>query len=173
MSSQSPKDDLIPLESIHEISIKELSAFREFQKLGERLSKNPLVSIVSTGADIDAVLLIENELARTIAQIDLEIQRRMAAGKSCIEQNARKIRALKVLTDIIFTKRQVALNEAINLKSESFEAVFKEILALVRFSAEKAGVPDFHVDALFAELGKNLTNWEEATQKKLIAHLKK
>ncbi len=173
MSSQSPKDDKIPLESVHEISIKELASFREFQKLSEKASKSLLVSTVSTGTDIDTVHLIENELAKTISQIDIEIQKRMAAGKSCIDQNTRKIRALKNLSDLIFTKRQVALNEAINLKSESFEVVFKEILDLVRTSAEKAGVPNFHVDALFAELTKNLTHWEEQTQKKLIAQLKK
>lgn len=174
MSSQSnSKDQMIPLESISEISIKELAAFREFQKQQELAAKSEIVNVVSQGNDVITVSLIEKELATTIALIDVEIQKRMAAGKSCFEQNARKIRSLKILSDLIFTKRQIALNEAINLKSESFEIVFKEILSLVRVSAGKAGVPEYHLDAMFAELTKNLTVWEEQTQKKISSQAKK
>lgn len=175
MSSQSnDKNDLmIPIESLHEISVQELAAFREFQKLKDNAIKSEIVEIVAKGNDIATVSLIERELANTIALIDAEIQKRMVEGKSCFEQNARKIRSLKVLSDIIFAKRQIALNEAINLKSESFEVVFREILALVSASAHKVGVPDFHVEAMFTELEKNLSVWEEKTQKKLTSHVKR
>jgi len=169
MSSQSNNEnEMIPLESIHEISIKDLAAFRKFQKLQEEASKNHIVTIVSQKNDVNTIGMVEEELAKTIALIDVEIQKRLTEGKSCFEQNSRKIRSLKVLTDIIFAKRQMALNEAINLKSESFEIVFKEILDLVHSSAEKVGVPVYHIEAMFNELTKNLSSWEEQTQKKLM-----
>jgi len=175
MSSQlnSKENQMIPLGSVHEISVQELAHFREFQKLKEVASKSEIVSIVSQGNDTATVNLIERDLAYTISLIDAEIQKRMADGKSCFEQNARKIRSLKTLSDIIFAKRQIALNEAINLKSESFEAVFREILNLVRASAAKSGVPEYHIEAMFAELTKNLPIWEEQTQKKLSGRAKK
>jgi len=172
MSSPLSKDDSIPLDSVHDISIKELAEFRQFKKAKQSIQKSDLYNIVSQGNDAQAISFIEKELALTIAHLDADIDTRASKGKNVFEHNMRKIRALKNLSELIFSKRQVALNEAINLKSESFSRVFSEILNLVRSSALEAGVPEYHVNSLFDKLGANLKNWEEQTQKKLIAESK-
>lgn len=169
MNSQS-NNEMIPLDTVHEISVKELAEFRKFKKTKESVQKSEIFNVVSARNDVATISFIERELALTIARLDADIDERTACGKSSFEQNMRKIRALKNLSELIFNKRQIALNEAINLKSESFGRVFEEILNLVRTSATEAGVPDYHINSLFEKLGQNLKGWEEQAQKKLSAN---
>jgi hypothetical protein len=168
MSSQSDNPQTIPLDQVQEISLKELASFRKFQKRRTQLADSNLVQKVQEGNDLEVIQHIQEELAQTIANLELHIQEREVKGKSTFVENMRKIRALRNLSDLILTKRQTLLNEVINLKSDSFVFVFQELLELFKGSAKQAGVPDFHIDAIIGKLGDNLKGWEERTQRKLL-----
>ena len=168
MSSQSNDSQTIPLDQVSEISLKELAEFRKFQKRRSQLDDSVLVQKVQNGSDLEVITLIQEELARTIANLELHIQEREVRGKSTFVENMRKVRALKHLSELILSKRQTLLNEVINLKSQSFVYVFQEILELFKVSAKQAGVPEFHIEAAIGKLGENLKGWEERTQRKLL-----
>ena len=168
MSTQSTSSQTIPLNQVQEISLRELAAFRKFQKRRDQLDDHTLVQKVQKKGDIEVVQFIQEELAKTIANLELHIQERESKGKSTFVENMRKIRALRNLSDLILTKRQTLLNEVINLKSESFVLVFQELLELFKGSAKQAGVPEFHIEATIGKLGDNLKGWEEHMQKKLL-----
>lgn len=79
----------------------------------------------------------------------------------------RRANILKMISDALIQKRNLALNDFINLRSPQWQVVFGELMDKVRVTFDDLGYSTEQMELFFDRLQNHMENFEEDTEMKL------
>jgi len=79
----------------------------------------------------------------------------------------RRANILKMISDSLIQKRNLALNDLVNLRSPQWQVVFKQLMARIQQTFVDLSYSTEQVELFFQKLQGNLEGFEEETEQKL------
>jgi hypothetical protein len=135
---------------------------REIQERTRYVQNQELVKAVSNKAStIDIIDVILLEISEELAHLKFERRKATKEGKNTANYTISRTHSLKSLADLLLKRKEVALNERLDLKSERFQAVFKVWLDFFHNSMEKVGIEPRIIDIVFQQMKKDMVDWEK------------
>jgi len=113
---------------------------------------------VSTAEAIDILLL---EIAEEASHIKYERRRVSREGKSTLNYTISRVNSLKNLAELLLKRKEAALAERLDLRSERFQKVFQLWMGFFYEAMEKCGVEERIIDLVFQQMKADMKDWEE------------
>lgn len=115
----------------------------------------------------DMLDLILAEMAQEGASLKYERLKKDAEGKDTDRVSLRRANILKMILDSIIEKRNLALNDIVNLKSPQWRLVFDHLLSKMKKTFVDLEYSSEQIELFFQKLEDNLEGFEEETEVKL------
>lgn len=137
------------------------------QERRDAIAEDPLMELVRKGASSFQVLdqLIE-EIA--VESASLKFERNVQERQLLETTRTSKARAqvLKMIGDLLETKRELATQEVINLRSKKMQSVFRYIITIVKISMDEVTqITQEQKELFFNRLTQNMHNFEDEAEK--------
>ena len=113
---------------------------------------------------LDVVLA---EMAEEGASLKYERIRKEFNDEPTDRISLRRANILKMISDSLIQKRNLALNDLVNLKSPQWQVVFKQLMDRVQQTFVDLEYSSEQVELFFQKLQGNLEGFEEDTEQKL------
>jgi hypothetical protein len=107
------------------------------------------------------------ELAEESASLKYERIKKEFDDEPTDRISLRRANILKMVSDAIIQKRNLALNDFINLRSPQWQVVFGELMDKIRITFEDLGYSSEQMELFFEKLQTHLETFEEDTEMKL------
>jgi hypothetical protein len=118
-----------------------------------------LVSLTRANSESDMVFnALMIGLSTEITSLEFERMEAERKGEDTSNISAKRVRALKTMTDAWLKKREKVDSHSVDMESPAFKAVFSFILDTVRGSMNDAGMRPEHIETVFAKLAKRLAD---------------
>jgi hypothetical protein len=112
----------------------------------------------STAETIDVLLL---EIAEEISHIKFERRREAKKGKSTLNYTISRVNGLKNLAELLLKRKEAALAERLDLKSERFQKIFQIWMEFFYDAMEKCGIEERIIDLVFQQMKADMKDWEK------------
>ena len=144
-----------------------LDAEQLMQERRNAISEDPLIMLIRKGANSFQVLdQIIEDIATESASLKFE---RNVQERQLIETtrtSKARSQTLKLIGELLETKRDLATREIINLRSKKMQAVFKFLITVVKVSMDEVTeISAEQKELFFNRLGKNMHNFEDEAEK--------
>lgn len=131
------------------------------------IAEDQLIGLLRKGANSFQVL---DQLIEDIAteSASLKFERNVQERQLLETTRTSKARAqvLKMIGDLLETKRDLASQEVINLRSKRMQAVFKYLVSIVKGSIEEVTqISQEQRELFYTRLGRNMLNFEDEAEK--------
>lgn len=147
---------------------------REVKKKNMDLKKDRLLNLVKDNTSgIDFFEKIIEEFSEEVFSLKHEREKAEAKGKDTSGLSIKRVNALKHLADLWIAKRKLSIDEAMDLKSERFQRVFKFLLTIFRDSMVDSGMDMDDIKKVIQTLMFNLDGWEEKAQELVSGNFEK
>ena len=107
------------------------------------------------------------ELAEESASLKYERIKKEFNDESTDRISLRRSNILKMINDSLVQKRNLALNDLINLRSPQWQVVFENLMDKIRLTFVDLEYPSEQEELFFQKLQNNLEGFEEETELKL------
>ena len=112
----------------------------------------------STAEVIDTLLL---EIAEEVSHIKYERRKISKEGKSTLNYTISRVNSLKNLAELLLKRKEAALAERLDLKSERFQKIFQIWMEFFYDAMGKCGVEEKIIDLVFQQMKADMMNWEK------------
>ena len=123
--------------------------------------------ILNDGNVFELLDLVLAELAEEGASLKYERLKREQEDKETDRISLRRANILKMVSDALVQKRNLALNDLVNLRSPQWRIVFEELMGKISQSLKDVGFTSEQEELFFQKLQTNLEGFEEVTELKL------
>jgi len=113
---------------------------------------------------LDVVLA---EMAEEGASLKYERIKKEFNDEATDRISLRRANILKMISDSLIQKRNLALNDLVNLRSPQWQIVFKQLMDRVQQTFNDLEYSSEQIELFFQKLEGNLEGFEEATEEKL------
>lgn len=122
-----------------------------------------LVVVTRQNSESDAVFhTLMNGLAVEITSLEFERREAERKGEDTSNISAKRVRAIKTMTDAWLKKRTGLDSGSIDMEGPAFKALFAFTLETVRGAMTDSGMRAEHIETVFAKLSKRLADgWGE------------
>jgi hypothetical protein len=122
-----------------------------------------LVSVTRQNPEADAVFhTLMSGLAVEITSLEFERREAERKGEDTSNVSAKRVRAIKTMTDAWLKKREKVDSGTIDLEGVAFKTLFSFMLETVRGAMGDSGMRPEHIETVFAKLSKRLADgWAE------------
>lgn len=122
-----------------------------------------LVAVTRQNSEADAVFhTLMNGLAVEITSLEFERREAERKGEDTSNISAKRVRAIKTMTDAWLKKREKVDSGTIDMEGVAFKALFSFMLETVRGAMGDSGMRPEHIETVFAKLSKRLADgWAE------------
>lgn len=122
-----------------------------------------LVSVTRQNPEADAVFhTLMSGLAVEITSLEFERREAERKGEDTSNVSAKRVRAIKTMTDAWLKKREKVDSGTIDLEGVAFKSLFSFMLETVRGAMGDSGMRPEHIETVFAKLSKRLADgWAE------------
>jgi hypothetical protein len=124
-----------------------------------------LVAAKETPEDPDVLHQVILALGIEAASLGFERGEAERLGNKTSEISVRRVNTLKALADTWIKRKDQIVNRGIDLESQSFQALFKFIMATFQDSMESSGVQSEMIETVFAKLTSLMNDEWEAEAK--------
>lgn len=126
-------------------------------------SLSDLVAVTRQNSEADAVFhTLMNGLAVEITSLEFERREAERKGEDTSNVSAKRVRAIKTMTDAWLKKREKVDSGTIDLEGVAFKTLFAFMLDTVRGAMGDSGMRPEHIETVFAKLSKRLADgWAE------------
>ena len=135
----------------------------------DHMFADSLVSATKTNPEGDVVfnhLMVE--LSNEISALEFERKEAERLGRDSSEISAKRVRAIKTMTDTWMRKKEKNESGSIDMDGEPFRKLFAFILETVRASMVDSGMRAEHMETIFAKLSKRLADgWAEEAKNRM------
>ena len=137
------------------------------------IKEDPLIKALLNEEDTFGLLdVVLAELAEESASLKYERIKKEFDDEATDRISLRRANILKMINDSIIQKRNLALNDLVNLKSPQWQIVFQELMETVRHTFNELGYSSEQLELFFDKLQNNLEGFEEVTEMKLKESMK-
>jgi hypothetical protein len=142
--------------------VDQVALEEDLKKRIKYVSKQEIVETIKRGAStaetIDVLLL---EIAEEISHIKFERRRVAKEGKSTLNYTISRVNGLRNLAELLLKRKEAALAERLDLKSERFQRIFQIWMEFFYESMEKCGIEDRIIDLVFQQMKADMKDWEK------------
>jgi len=132
------------------------------------LKEDPLIKgILNDEGVFDLLDIVLAELAEESASLKYERIKKELENKDTDRLSLRRANILKMISDALVQKRNLALNDFINLRSPQWQLVFDLLMKKVRQTFVDLSYSSEQLELFFQKLQGNLEGFEENTEIKL------
>jgi hypothetical protein len=137
------------------------------------IKEDPLIKALINEQDTFGLLdVVLTELAEESASLKYERIKKEFDNEPTDRISLRRANILKIINDSIIQKRNLALNDLVNLRSPQWQIVFQELILKVRQTLGDLGYSSEQMELFFDKLQNNLEGFEEITEHKLKENMK-
>jgi hypothetical protein len=137
------------------------------------IKEDPLIKALINEQDTFGLLdVVLTELAEESASLKYERIKKEFDNEPTDRISLRRANILKIINDSIIQKRNLALNDLVNLRSPQWQIVFQELMLKVRQTLGELGYSSEQMELFFDKLQNNLEGFEEITEHKLKENMK-
>lgn len=134
----------------------------------EVLQQDQIINAMINGDNpFDILDVIHQQIAEEGASLKYERIKRELRNQDTDRISLRRANILKMLSDSVIQKRNLALNDIINLKSPQWQLVFEHLLSKVKLSLQELGYSSEQIELFFRKFQNNLEGFEEEMELKL------
>lgn len=126
-----------------------------------------LRGMVNEDGVFDLLDVVLAEMAEEGASLKYERIKKEFNDEATDRISLRRANILKMIGDSLIQKRNLALNDLVNLRSPQWQVVFKQLMDRVQQTFVDLGYSSEQVELFFQKLQGNLEGFEEATEQKL------
>lgn len=126
-----------------------------------------LRGMVNEDGVFDLLDVVLAEMAEEGASLKYERIKKEFNEEATDRISLRRANILKMIGDSLIQKRNLALNDLVNLRSPQWQVVFKQLMDRVQQTFTDLGYSSEQVELFFQKLQGNLEGFEEATEQKL------
>lgn len=135
---------------------------RDVRERDNFVKSQELVLAIERGASTTELIdLSLREIAEESSHLKYERKKASKEGKNTANYTVMRIGALRQLAEVLLKRKEAALAERLDLKSERFQKIFKTWMKFVYESMIKAGVEETVIDLVFAQMKVDMINWEK------------
>lgn len=137
------------------------------------IQEDPLIKALLNEEDTFGLLdVVLSELAEESASLKYERIKKEFDDEATDRISLRRANILKMINDSIIQKRNLALNDLVNLKSPQWQIVFQELMIKIRQTFDELDFSSEQMELFFDKLQNNLEGFEEVTEMKLKESMK-
>ncbi|MDB4330308.1 hypothetical protein N9948_01155 [bacterium] len=138
------------------------------------IKEDPLLKgLLGDDGTFDLLDIVIAELAEEGASLKYERIKKEFDDQPTDRISLRRANILKMITDALIQKRNLALNDFVNLRSPQWQIVFSELMDKVRQTFDELGYSSEQMELFFDKLQNSLEGFEEDTELKLKESLSK
>ena len=126
-----------------------------------------LRGMVNEDGVFDLLDVVLAEMAEEGASLKYERIKKEFNEEATDRISLRRANILKMIGDSLIQKRNLALNDLVNLRSPQWQVVFKQLMDRVQQTFTDLGYSSEQVELFFQKLQGNLEGFEEETEQKL------
>lgn len=132
------------------------------------IKEDPLLkAMLDDEGTFELLDIVMSELAEESASLKFERIKKEFEDEDTDRISLRRANILKMIGDAIIQKRNLALNDFVNLKSPQWQIVFEQLMDKVRISFTDLEYSTEQMELFFVKLQSNLEGFEEETEIKL------
>ena len=132
------------------------------------IKRDPLLSgMLNDDGVFDLIDVVLAEMAEEGASLKYERIKKEFKDEPTDRISLRRANILKMINDSLIQKRNLALNDLVNLKSPQWQIVFKQLMDRVQQTFQELSYSSEQVELFFQKLQSNLEGFEEDTEEKL------
>jgi len=132
------------------------------------LRDDPLIKgILNEEGVFDLLDIVLGELAEESASLKYERIKKELENKDTDRLSLRRSNILKMISDALVQKRNLALNDFVNLRSPQWQIVFEQIMKKIRQTFVDLNYSSEQLELFFQKFQSNLDGFEESTEVKL------
>ena len=126
-----------------------------------------LKGIIEDKGVFDLLDIVLAELAEESVSLKLERLKKEFENKETDRLSLRRANILKIISDTLIQKRNLALNDFINLRSPQWQVVFAQLMTKMEKTFVELKFSSEQIELFFQKFTKNLEGFEEETEQKL------
>ena len=126
-----------------------------------------LKGILNDDNVFDLVTVILAELAEEGASLKYERIKLEASDKSIDRISLKRAQILKMIMDVLVQRRDIALNDFINLKSPQWQVIFEHLMNKIRQTFLDLQYNTEQIELFYQKLQSNLEGFEEEAEQRL------
>jgi len=150
------------------LQIKEAQKYPALPSKKDVINKDPLLrGIVNDDGIFDLLDVVLAEMAEESASLKYERLKKEFEDKDTDRLSLRRSNILKMISDSLVQKRNLALNDFVNLRSPQWQVVFAQLMEKVRRTFLNLNYSSEQMELFFQELQTNLEGFEDETEEKL------
>lgn len=132
------------------------------------IKSDPLLKgLMNENGTFELLDIVIAEMAEEGASLKYERIKKEFDDEPTDRISLRRTNILKMITDALIQKRNLALNDFVNLRSPQWQVVFGELLSKVRQTFGELSYSSEQMELFFEKLQDNLEGFEEDTEMKL------
>ena len=132
------------------------------------LKEDPIIkAILNDSGVFDLLDVVLSELAEESSSLKYERIKKELANQDTDRLSLRRSNILKMISDALIQKRNLALNDFINLRSPQWQLVFDQLMQRITQTLKELSYSTEQVELFFQKLQGNLEGFEEVTEQKL------
>ena len=140
----------------------------------EFLKQDKLIQGIMNDSNVfDLLDVVLSEIAEESTSLKYERIKKEAADEPTDRLSLRRSNILKMVSDVLIQKRNLAINDFINLRSPQWQLVFTQMLEKVSQTFKDLGYSTEQAELFFQKLNGNLQGFEEDVEEKLKESLSK
>lgn len=125
---------------------------------------NLLKALMADDNTFELLDIVIAELAEEGASLKYERIKKEFEDEPTDRISLRRANILKMVNDALIQKRNLALNDFINLRSPQWQVVFGELMDRIRLTFDDLGYSSEQMELFFENLQNRLENFEEDTE---------
>lgn len=138
------------------------------------IKEDPLLKgLIRDEGTFELLDIVIAEMAEEGASLKYERLKKEFDDEPTDRISLRRANILKMITDALIQKRNLALSDFVNLRSPQWQVVFSELMDKVRVTFTELGYSSEQMELFFEKLQNNLEGFEEDTEMKLKDSLNK
>jgi len=150
------------------LEIKEAEKYPALPSKRDVLKADPLLKgILNDDGIFDLLDVVLAEMAEESASLKYERFKKEHADKDTDRISLRRSNILKMISDSLVQKRNLALNDFVNLRSPQWQVVFEQLMEKIRRAFIDLHYSSEQMELFFQKLQGNLEGFEDETELKL------
>jgi hypothetical protein len=138
------------------------------------IKEDPLLKgLIGDEGTFELLDIVIAEMAEEGASLKYERIKKEFENQSTDRISLRRTNILKMISDALIQKRNLALADFVNLRSPQWQVVFSELMEKIKLTFKELGYSSEQMELFFEKLESNLEGFEENTEIKLKESLSK
>jgi len=162
------KDQSLQKDLVTNSKLTEIKTLRTLPKKEDIVRNDALIKGLLGDENIyDLVNTVLIELAEETASLKFERIKLEERDQSTGTISVRRAQVLKMVMDALVQRRNIALNDFINLKSPQWQIIFSHLMLKIRQTFLDLNYNTEQIELFFQSLQKNLEGFEEEAEQRL------